>query len=66
MIRKALFDNSENENPGTDYKRHYKEKKMLLICIQRRKTRFLLGSNFMITWKNKEVLPVMPINVLTK
>ena len=26
MIRKALFDNSENENPGSDYKSHHKEK----------------------------------------
>ena len=38
MIRKALFDNSESENPGTDHKKSIIKKNLLIICIQRRKT----------------------------
>ena len=49
-----MSDISENENPETDFKRHL-QKNMLLIWIQLRKTRLLLGSNFMISWKNKVV-----------
>ena len=46
-------------------KRHV-QKNMRLIWIQLRKTRLLLGSTFMMTWKNKVVQPVIPMNVLTK
>ena len=51
MIRKALFDNSENENPGTDYKKkHYKEKfAFSMHSTTGNHARLLLGSNFLIT-----------------